>query len=337
MEAAPALPAAVAIRDVGPRDGLQPEEPVAVEERIRLVEALVDAGLRRVEVAAFVSPKAVPAMAGAAEVVAGIDRRPGVAYAALVPNARGAEMALATGRVDELTVTISASETYNRRNVRMSSDESVTAIEAIVGLAREARPRHGTLDGVPVDGVPVDAVISCAFGSPYEGEIAPADVVALARRLAGVGVSALTFADTTGMATPRRIADLVAALDGALSFDGGHLVHGGVAMADLGGIGLHLHDTRGTALVNAYAALSLGVTRFDTAVGGLGGSPFAHGAGGNLATEELVALLDDLGITTGIDVDRLVDAALLVERLVGRPVPSGVAHAGPRTRLSSSS
>lgn len=331
-----ALPAAVTIRDVGPRDGLQPEEPVAVEERIRLVEALVDAGLRRVEVAAFVSPKAVPAMAGAAEVVAGIDRRPGVTYAALVPNARGAEMALATERVDELTVTISASETYNQRNVRMSSDESVTAIESVVGLAREAGPRHGTLDGVPVDGVPVDAVISCAFGSPYEGEIAPADVVALARRLAGVGVSALTFADTTGMATPRRIAELVTALDGALSLDGGHLVHGGTAPPDLGGIGLHLHDTRGTALVNAYAALSLGVTRFDTAIGGLGGSPFAHGAGGNLATEELVALLDDLGVTTGIDVDRLVDAALLVEGLVGRAVPSGVAHAGPRTRLSSS-
>ncbi len=332
-----ALPAAVTIRDVGPRDGLQPEEPVPVEERIRLVEALVDAGLRRVEVAAFVSPKAVPAMAGAAEVVTGLGRRPGVTYAALVPNARGAEMALATERVDELTVTISASETYNQRNVRMSADESVVAIEAIVGLARQAGPRHGTLDGVPVDGVPVDAVISCAFGSPYEGEILPADVVALARRLAGAGVAALTFADTTGMATPRRIADLVVALDGALSLDGGHLVHGGTALADLGGIGLHLHDTRGTALVNAYAALALGVTRFDTAVGGLGGSPFAHGAGGNLATEELVALLDDLGVATGIDVDRLVDTALLVEGLVGRPVPSGVAHAGPRTRLSSSS
>lgn len=299
----PVLPAEVSIRDVGPRDGLQPEEPVAVAERVRLVHALADAGVRHIEVAAFVSPKAVPAMAGAAELVASLERRPGVRYAALVPNARGAEMALATGGLDELTVTISASETYNQRNVRMATEESVAAIGAIVALA---------------GAVPVDAVISCAFGSPYEGEIAPAEVVALARRLADLGVAAVSYADTTGMATPRRVADLLGA--------------GGPA-----DVGLHLHDTRGSALVNAYAALALGVTRFDAAVGGLGGSPFAHGAGGNLATEELVALLDDLDVATGIRVDGLVDAALLVEGLVGRPVPSGVAHAGPRTRRSPSS
>ncbi|HYI61019.1 MAG TPA: hydroxymethylglutaryl-CoA lyase [Acidimicrobiales bacterium] len=343
------LPAAVTIRDVGPRDGLQPEEPVPVPDRVRLVHALADAGVSRIEVAAFVSPKAVPAMAGAAEVVAGIERRPGVTYAALVPNPRGAEMALESD-LDELTVTISASETYNQRNVRMSTEESVEAIARIVELARAADgrgARHGgaELDEVPVVGVPVDAVISCAFGSPYEGEIAPAEVVTLARRLAAAGVSALTFADTTGMATPRRVADLVAALDGALSLDGSSLVHGesrarnvvaSVETHGLSGLGLHLHDTRGTALVNAYAALALGITRFDTAVGGLGGSPFAHGAGGNLATEELVALLDDLGVHTGIDIEGLVDAALLVEGLVGRPVPSGVAHAGPRTRRAPS-
>jgi hydroxymethylglutaryl-CoA lyase len=286
----PALPAEVSIRDVGPRDGLQPEEPVAVAERVRLVHALADAGVRHIEVAAFVSPKAVPAMAGAAELVASLERRPGVRYAALVPNARGAEMALATGGLDELTVTISASETYNQRNVRMAIEESVAAIGAIVALAGP---------------VPVDAVISCAFGSPYEGEIAPADVVALARRLADLGVAAVSYADTTGMATPRRVADLLGA--------------GGSGDVGPGDVGLHLHDTRGSALVNAYAALALGVTRFDTAVGGLGGSPFAHGAGGNLATEELVALLDDLDVATGIRVDGLVDAALLVEGLVGRP------------------
>lgn len=363
------LPGAVTIRDVGPRDGLQPEAPVPVADRVRLVHALADAGVARIEVAAFVSPKAVPAMAGAAEVVKAIQRRPGVTYAALVPNPRGAEMALEC-ELDELTVTISASETYNQRNVRMSTEESVEAITRIVELARSAPATGAELDGVPVTGVPVDAVISCAFGSPYEGEVAPADVVALARRLAAAGVSALTFADTTGMATPRRVADLLAALDGALSLDGSSLVHGeppmlppgpgpGLAAAGravatepagavqevvasvethgLSGLGLHLHDTRGTALVNAYAALALGITRFDTAVGGLGGSPFAHGAGGNLATEELVALLDDLGVATGIDVERLVDAALLVEGLVGRPVPSGVAHAGPRTRRATPS
>ena len=294
-------PATVTIRDVGPRDGLQPEAPVPVSERIRLVEALQDAGLRHIEVTAFVSPRVVPAMAGAAEVLAGITRRPGSVYAALVPNERGAQMAL-DAVVDELTVTISASAVYNQRNVHMSTAQSEVAIAAIVGHARSAnRP------------VPVDAVISCAFGSPYEGEIAPTEVVALARRLADAGVDTVTYADTTGMATPRRVDDLVDALDGMVE-----------------GVGLHLHDTRGTALVNAYAALERGIDRFDTAVGGLGGSPFAHGAGGNLATESLVAMLDDLGIDTGIDLPSLITAAKLIESLVGRPVPSGVAHHGAR-------
>lgn len=301
----PGLPPAVRIRDVGPRDGLQPEEPVSVEARIELVHALVDAGLTAVEVAAFVSPRAVPAMAGAAEVVAGIDRRPGVTYAALVPNLRGAEMAL-DARVDELTVTISASPTYNRRNVRMEVDESVAVIADVVAAARSG--------SAPV---PVDAVVSCAFGSPYEPDLSVADAVDLGARLVDVGVTRLTYADTTGMATPRRVAELHAALGG-----------------EVADVGLHLHDTRGTAVVNAYAALPLGFARFDTAVGGLGGSPFAHGAGGNLATEELVALLDDLEVETGIDVEALVEVAASVEALVGRPVPSGVAHAGPRTRVA---
>lgn len=294
-------PSSVTIRDVGPRDGLQPEAPVPVSERIRLVEALQDAGLRHIEVTAFVSPRAVPAMAGAADLLAGITRRPGSVYAALVPNERGAQMAL-DAVVDELTVTISASEVYNQRNVHMSTAESETAIAAIVGHALAAQPS-----------VPVDVVISCAFGSPYEGETDPAEVVALGRRLIDVGVDTVTYADTTGMATPRRIDDLIDALGGAVD-----------------GVGLHLHDTRGTALVNAYAAIERGITRFDTAVGGLGGSPFAHGAGGNLATESLVAMLDDLGIDTGIDLLKLITAAKLIESLVGRPVPSGVAHHGPR-------
>lgn len=302
----PGLPASVAVRDVGPRDGLQPEEPVAVGERVRLVHALADAGVTRIEAAAFVSPKAVPAMAGAAEVMAAIERRPGVTYAALVPNLRGASMALEAG-ADELTVTISASPTYNRRNVKMEVDESVSVISSIVAAA---------------GAVPVDAVVSCAFGSPYESasDVSPAVAVALGAQLADVGATRLTYADTTGMATPLRVAELHGALDGVVD-----------------DVGLHLHDTRGTALVNAYAALGLGFARFDTAVGGLGGSPFAHGAGGNLATEELVALLDDLGVATGIDVEGLVAAAALVEDLVGRPVPSGVAHAGPRTRRSAAS
>ena len=284
------------IRDVGPRDGLQPEAPVPVAERVRLIEGLVGAGVQRIEAAAFVSAAAVPAMAGAAEVLAAVPRAQGVRYTALVPNVRGAELALAT-EVDELTVTISLSETYNQRNVRMSIGESAVAIAEICQVA---------------GAVPVDAVLSCSFGSPYEGEVAPAAVATLAERLRASGCAAITCADTTGMATPRRIAEVV-----------------NVVGTD---VGLHLHETRGTALVCAYAALVLGITRFDTSVGGLGGSPFADGAAGNLATEELVAMLDDLGVATGIDVEALVDAARLAGELVGHAVPSRVARSGPRTR-----
>ena len=297
----PALPAVVVIRDVGPRDGLQPEAPVPVAERVRLIEALVAAGVHRIEVAAFVSPKAVPAMAGAAEVLAQVPRSGNVHYAALVPNRRGAEMALDTD-VDELTVTMSLSEEYNRRNVNRTIDESLAEVEQICAIAGD---------------LPVDAVMSCAFGSPYEGDIEPRAVAAMAERLRDLGCAAVTCADTTGMATPRRIEEV---------------------LHETGNdVGLHLHETRGTALVNAFAAMQLGVDRFDTSVGGLGGSPFATGAAGNLATEELVAMLDDLGVHTGIDLDRLLDAAAVVAELVDRPVPSRVAAVGPRSRLAGGS
>jgi hydroxymethylglutaryl-CoA lyase len=286
----------VELREVGPRDGLQAEAPLSVADRIALVSALVDAGLRQIEAVSFVSPKAVPSMAGAADVVAGLPHVEGVQYVALVPNLKGAQLALAAG-IEALAVTISASPAYNEKNVHMSIDESVVAIESICGL-----------------GLPVDGVVSCAFGSPYEGDIAPAEAAALGHRLLEVGCSSLTYADTTGMATPRRV--------GALVGETGPR------------IGLHLHETRGTALVNAYAALDLGVRRFDTSVGGLGGSPFAAGAAGNLATEDLVHLLDDLGMSTGVDLDRLLGASALVASLVGHPVPSRVAAAGPRSRLA---
>ncbi|MGH2685284.1 MAG: hydroxymethylglutaryl-CoA lyase [Actinomycetota bacterium] len=288
----------VRIREVGPRDGLQAEAPVAVEARVALIEALVAAGCRDIEAAAFVSPKAVPSMAGAAEVMAALDRSVGVRYWALVPNTRGAELAGAAG-VDALSVTVSASEAYSQKNVKMSVEESVVTAGEIVRLWGDR---------------PVDVVVSCAFGSPYEGDVAPAAVAAIGRRLLEQGATSITYADTTGMATPRRIDELI---------------------ADAGpDIGLHLHETRGTGLVNAYAALEAGVRRFDTSVGGLGGSPFAAGAAGNLATEDLVHLLDDLGMTTGISLDRLLAASELVADLVGHAVPSRVAAAGPRTRLA---
>ncbi|HWC36932.1 MAG TPA: hypothetical protein VG476_00315, partial [Acidimicrobiales bacterium] len=231
-------------------------------------------------------------------VMAGVPRRPDVRYVALVPNLRGAELAVEAG-VDGLSVTVSASPEYNRRNVRMSIDESVDQVTAVAGA---------------VGDVPIDVVVSCAFGSPYEGDIAPDEVAGLGDRVLGAGATSLTYADTTGMATPRRVGELLDEVG-----------------AD---VGLHLHETRGTGLVNAYAAWERGVSRFDTSVGGLGGSPFAAGSAGNLATEDLVHLLDDLGVTTGIDLGRLLEASAIAARTVGHDVPSKVAAAGPRSRLS---
>jgi hydroxymethylglutaryl-CoA lyase len=290
------LPAAVQIREVGPRDGLQIEKPLGPAERAALVQSLVDAGVVRVEAVSFVSPSAVPAMAQAAEVISLLDLPRDVTVTALVPNVRGAEMALAAG-VGELTVTVSVSETYNQRNVHMTTEQSVNEVTDICALASSA-------------GIPVDAVVSCSFGSPYEGDISPGEVGLLCERLRSGGASAVTLADTTGMATPRVLSDVLA-----------------VTGTD---VGLHLHDTRGTALVNLYAAFQAGLVRFDTAIGGLGGSPFAHGAGGNVATEDVVSLLDDLGVVTGIDLIKLISISAQVEELVGHPVPSRVAHAGPR-------
>jgi hydroxymethylglutaryl-CoA lyase len=287
------------LREVGPRDGLQAEAPVPVADRVSLIEALVACGLREIEAVSFVSPRAVPSMAGADEVMASVRRTPGVRYVALVPNVRGAELAVASG-IDALTVTVSASAAYNQKNVRMTIEESIASvagIRSVVGPSLE-----------------IDCVISCAFGSPYEGDIRPSRVGALGERLLSAGATTLTMADTTGMATPRRVHELI---------------------EDVGpAVGLHLHETRGTGLVNAYAALDVGVTRFDTSIGGLGGSPFAAGAAGNLATEDLVHLCDDLGISTGVSLDALLEVSSMVATLVGHPVPSRVAAAGPRGRLA---
>lgn len=285
------FPDDVSIRDVGPRDGLQPESPTSVAARIELIDRLTAAGVRDIEAVAFVSPKAVPAMAGAADVMAGIDRRPEVRYWALVPNLKGAELAVAAD-VDAITVTVSASETYSQANVKQSVEESVAGVGGIVTVAGER---------------PVDTVISCAFGSPYDETIGAFDVAAIVDDVRDAGSRHVTLADTTGIATPERIADVVTAVGSDVR--------------------LHLHDTRGTALTNAFAALLLGVSAFDTAVGGLGGSPFAHGAGGNLATEDLVHLCDGLGLDTGIDLDAMVATGGFVSGLVGRRVPSRVSAA----------
>lgn len=292
----------ISIRDVCARDGLQGERTVDPAARAALVARLVSAGVRDVEVAAFVSPQAVPAMAGATEVVtqvrAGLvelddDDRGGVTVWALVPNARGAELADEAG-VDHLTITVSASPAYSRKNTGLTLDQAQDQVDTI----RAAVPR-----------AVLDQVISFCFGSSFAGEVVTPDAVAaIVDRARNTGVDRVTLADTTGTATPRRIVDVL-----------------GEVGAD---VGLHLHDTRGTALVNAWAAIGAGIVRFDTAVGGLGGSPFAPAAGGNLATEDFVLLLHDTGLTTGIDLDALLAIGPDLAELIGHALPSRVAAAG---------
>ena len=298
-------PERVEIREVGPRDGLQNEAPVPVADRIRLIDALAGTGLRRIEAAAFVSAAAIPPMAGAEEVMAGIDRRPGVTYSALVPNAKGAARAIAAGS-DEIELVVSASETHNKKNVRRSVAESLVGAYDVVALA------HGA-------GIEAEAIVSTAFGCPYEGDVAPERVAQLAGHLVDAGADRLSFGDTTGMATPRRVHDLLDALGRA-----------GIAAER---VGLHFHDTRGTALANVLTALGRGVVRFDASIGGLGGCPYAPGASGNAVTEDLVHMCHDMGIETGIDLDELIACAELAREIVGRELPSALLHAGPRTRV----
>ena len=300
-------PARVEIREVGPRDGLQNEAAVPVADRVRLIDALARTGLRRIEAAAFVSAKAIPPMAGSDDVMAQIDRLEGVTYSVLVPNAKGAELALAA-HADELELVVSASETHNQKNVRRSVAESLVGAYEVVELA------HGA-------GVDAEAIVSTSFGCPYEGDVEPQRVAQLAGHLVDAGADRLSFGDTTGMATPRRVHDLLDALERA-----------GIPA---GRVGLHFHNTRGTALANVLAALERGVVRFDASVGGLGGCPYAPGASGNAVTEDLVHMCADMNIETGIDLDALLGCAEMAQEIVGRELPSALLHAGPRTRRSS--
>jgi hydroxymethylglutaryl-CoA lyase len=298
------LPRQAILREVGPRDGLQNEALVPVGERVRLIDALSATGLTRIEAGAFVHPEAIPPMAGSAEVFAGIERTPGVTYSALVPNARGMESAV-TAAADEAEVVLSASDTHNRRNLRRGTEESLAGVADVVRIADAAR-------------VPVQGVVATAFGCPYEGDIDPARVAGLALSLLDRGCSSIAFGDTTGMATPLRIQAVLDALD-----DVGR---------DL--VTLHLHNTRGTGLANLLWALEEGVTQFDASIGGLGGCPYAPGATGNIVTEDVVHMLQDMGVDCGVDLDALIGCAEMAEQIVGRPLPSQVLRAGPRTRLT---
>ncbi len=286
---------ALELREVGPRDGLQSEAPLPPAARAEFASALARAGLREVEAVSFVSPRAVPAMAGAAEVVAALPG--GTRWWALVPNAKGAALARDAG-IAAITITVSASEGYSEKNVGMGVEESVAGLPAIADAA---------------DGAVLDVVVSCAFGSPFGDVDGAEDVAAVVERIRSLVGARVTLADTTGAASPRRISSVI----------------------DLVGtdVGLHLHDTRGTALANALAGLELGVRRFDTAVGGLGGSPFAPGAGGNLATEDLVLVLEDLGIDTAVDLDALLTVSRGIAELVGHAPPSRTSAAGPLPRF----
>jgi hydroxymethylglutaryl-CoA lyase len=297
------LPNAISIREVGPRDGLQNEDPIPADAKIELIDALSKTGVSRIEAVSFVHPRAIPAMADADEVWAAISRDPAVRYSALVPNVRGARRALDAG-VRELEVVISASTTHNQKNINRTTSESLDELGELAEL-------------VHADGATLELVVSTAWGCPYEGDVPVERIVHVITRGLEAGADSLAFGDTTGMATPGRVVDLVGATRSRFPD------------VDLG---LHFHNTRGAGLANVFAALQLGVTNFDASVGGLGGCPYAPGASGNIATEELVHMVEDMGISTGIDLEALIEAAALAERLVGRTLPSQVLRAGPRTR-----
>lgn len=293
------LPSRATIVEVGPRDGLQNESaPIDTAAKIALIDALAAAGHTRIEAGAFVSPTWVPQMADAAAVFAGITRRPGVRYSALVPNMAGLERAIAA-RVDDIAVFAAASDTFSRKNINASIDASLAGYAAVASEARAA-------------GLGVRGYVSTAFGCPFEGDVAPDRVVAVTEALLAMGASEVAVSDTIGVAHPGQVRALVERLGRAVP---------------LRAIALHLHDTRGTALVNVYAALEVGITTFDSAAGGLGGCPYAPGAAGNLATEDLIFMLDGLGIATGVDRARVAAASRTLEPKLGHPLPSRVVQA----------
>jgi hydroxymethylglutaryl-CoA lyase len=297
------LPSSISIREVGPRDGLQNEDPVPTEAKIELIDRLSATGVGRIEAVSFVRPSAIPQMADASEVWSGITRAPSVRYSALVPNLRGAQRALDAG-LAELEAVVSASDTHNRKNVNRSTEESLDEIAQIIDQAHQR-------------GVTCQVIVSTAWGCPYEGDVPVDRVVRVAGRAVADGADSVSFGDTTGMATPGRVRALVGAFRSA---------YPGVPL------NLHFHNTRGAGLANVLTALELGVADFDASVGGLGGCPYAPGATGNIATEELIHMVEDMGVATGIDLEAMIAAAADAEQVIGRQLPSQVLRAGPRTR-----
>ncbi len=300
------LPANATIYEVGPRDGLQNEaRTLPTADKIRFIDALVAAGIRDIEITSFVSPKWIPQLADAAEVARGVHRLAGVRMSALVPNRRGLDTALASG-MKEIGVFLSASETHNKKNVNKTIADTLAAFDEVVPIARKAN-------------VSVRAYVSTVFGCPYEGDVDPERAVALTRQLRDMGVYQVSLGDTIGVANPMQVEDVLGRVLAA------------VPAAD---VAVHFHDTQGTALANCLVALQCGITTIDASAGGLGGCPYAPGAAGNLATEDVVAMLHGMNVQTGIDLDKLAEASRTAATFVGHELPSKYlkAHLGKQAR-----
>jgi hydroxymethylglutaryl-CoA lyase len=297
------LPKSVRIREVGPRDGFQNEpEVIATSDKVRLIDCLSTTGLRRLEVTSFVRPDVIPQLADAEDVLRQVTPNPDVAYSVLIPNERGLERALAGDlEFDEVNLFLSASETHNRKNVNRSVEESLSGLERVVARAREA-------------GLRCEGVISVSFGCPYEGEVPLERVFGIGRRLAEAGCEEIAFGDTTGMANPMQVRGFFAR-----------------AFEELPGVELtaHFHNTRGQGLANVLAALESGVESFESSFGELGGCPVPAGATGNIATEDLVSMLHEMGVETGIDLERLLNCARQAQEVLGRPLSAHLLTAGP--------
>ncbi len=300
------LPPDVTLYEVGPRDGLQNESRlVPTEDKIRLIDALSETGLAAIEITSFVNPKWIPQLADAAEVSRRIQRKPNVVYSALVPNRQGLEAAIAAG-MTEVAVFMSASETHNKKNVNKTIAETLAAFRETVPPALAA-------------GLRVRAYVSTVYGCPYEGAVDPDKALELCRALRALGCYQVSLGDTIGVANPRQVRDILTRV---------------LAEIPKPEVAVHFHDTRGTALANILVAVEMGITTVDAALGGLGGCPYAPGASGNVATEDVVYMLEGMGVRTGVDLDRLVDCARLASTVVGHEVPSKYYRAaiGARTR-----
>jgi hydroxymethylglutaryl-CoA lyase len=297
------LPDSVRIREVGPRDGFQNEpEVIPTEEKVRLIGMLGDAGLRRIEVTSFVRRDVIPQLADGAEVLTRFEPRGDVAYSVLIPNRKGLENALPLrDRFQEANFFLSASETHNRKNVNRTIAESLEDLEGTIGAASDA-------------GLRCEGVISTSFGCPYEGEVPRERVFEIAERLAGFGCEEIAFGDTTGMANPRQVGDFFAE-----------------APARLAGVELtaHFHNTRGQGLANVLAALERGIDSFESSFGELGGCPVPPGSTGNISTEDLVSMLEEMGVSTGVDLTKLISASSEVQKVLGRPLGAHLLTAGP--------